>query len=432
MNLSLENGLARFAYLLAILLIAGSLAYPAGNVWRATYLGASWEPARLLRAAYLEPTNATYWYRLGLYEKWDFERHDLNRAIAYFERATEANPRSDTLWMDLAEAYEAVGQPKRAREAFDEAQSAHPISPNVAWRYGNFLLRLGDYPEAFAEMRRALVGDPDFTVQAVSECSKTGGDLPAMLTEVLPNQTRYYLTAMDYFLSQHQIDAAVTVWNRLLALNQSAQMPQAVPLIDGLIGEQRLEDALGVWRRAMDATHWPQDPQGNSSIVFNGGFEHDLLNGAFDWREDPISGAVFRFDENFAHAGKRALRIDFDGTANVDFQNLRQLCPVEPGRSYHFAAYVRLDEISTDSGIRFAIYDTFHPASLQILTPDLVGSHPWSLIEADLITGYETHLVTIAVRRLPSWKFDNKLRGTVWVDDVSLMPVPENLKEIRR
>jgi tetratricopeptide (TPR) repeat protein len=428
MKIPLDGARARWAFFVGVLLIAGSLAFVAGKVWLAARWGASLDPDHLLRAANLEPTDADYWYRLGLFGKWDFEHRDLRRAIVYYQRATEANPRSDTYWMDLADDYEAVGQTARALEAFQRAQSAHPISSDVAWRYGNFLLRRKDYSEAFNEIRRALVTNPDLTVEAVSECSKTSNDLPRILTEVLPNQSGYYLIALDYFLAQHQTDAALTVWHQLLGLKQNAKMAQAVPLINELIREERVEDALGVWRQALGATSWPQDQDGNSSLVFNGGFEHDLLNGAFDWREDPVSGAAFSSDSDVVHAGGRAYRITFDGSANLDFQNLWQFSPVEPRHRYHFAAYLRLEGISTDSGIRFAIYDTFHPAALQILSPDLVGSHPWSLVEADLETGPDTHLLTIALRRVPTWKFDNKLRGTVWVDDVSLVPVSRDPK----
>ena len=235
--------------------------------------------------------------------------------------------------------------------------------------------------------------------------------------------------ALDYFLSQQQTDAALIVWDQLLGLKPAPQMADAVPLINGLISQERVEDAQRVWRQALGATGWPQDEAGGSSLVFNGGFEHDLLNGAFDWREDPVSGAAFGSDSDVVHTGGRALRITFDGSANLDFQNLWQFCPVEPHQRYHFSAYLRLEGISTDSGIRFAIHDAFHPAALQILSPDLLGSHPWSLVEADFVTGPQTHLLIIALRRLPSWKFDNKLRGTVWVDDVSLVPVSEDKKE---
>ena len=426
MRIPLDEYRARALYFAAVLLIAGGLAYFAGKVWLAAYWDASWDLNRMSRAANLEPTNAAYWDRLGWYEKWNFERRDLRRTVAYFERATEANPRSDIYWMDLADAYEALGQPERSREAFKRAQSVHPISSDVAWRYGNFLLRRGEYREAFAELRRALESDSSLTVEAISECSKAADDLPRVLAEVLPAENRYYLTAMNYFLGQHQVDAAATVWDQLLKLKQGAQMTQVVPLINELIREERVEEALRVWQQALKATNWPQEQSGDSSAVFNGGFEHDLLNGGFDWREDPIPSAAFHSDDDVAHSGRWAVRITFDGSSNPDFRNLWQVCPVEPDRHYHFAAYVRVEGISTDSGVRFAIHDTLRPAALQILTPDLVGTHPWSLLEADLVTGPETHLLTIALRRLPSWKFDNKLRGTVWVDDVSLVPTQEN------
>jgi cytochrome c-type biogenesis protein CcmH/NrfG len=432
MKIPLEGARERWSFFVGIVLIAGGLAFLAGKVWLAAHWDASSDPDRMLRAASLEPTNADYWDRLGFYEKWNFGRRDLRRAIVYDERATKANPRSDTYWMDLADAYEAVGQPARALEAFNRAQSVHPISSDVAWRYGNFLLRQRDYSEAFAELRRALITDPSLTVEAISECSKVSDDLPRMLTEVLPNQNAYYLMALDYFLAQHQMDAAITVWDQLLILKPSAKMAEVVPLINELIGQQRVEDALRVWRQALGATDWPQDEREDRSQVFNGGFEHDLLNGGFDWREDPVSGAAFSSDSEVVHAGRRALRITFDGTTNLDFQNLWQFSPVEPHHRYHFAAYLRLEGISTDSGIRFEINDSFHHAALQILSPDLVGSHPWSLVEADVVTGPQTRLLTIALRRVPSWKFDNKLSGTVWVDDVSLVPVSEEIEESPR
>jgi tetratricopeptide (TPR) repeat protein len=431
MKISIESARARWLFSVGVFLITGSLAFVAGRVWLAAHWNASSDPDRWLGAANLEPADADYWYRLGLYEKWDFERGDLRQAVVYYQRATEANPRSDTYWMELAAAYEALGQTSRGREAFKKAKSSHPISSDVAWRYGNFLLRRGEFSEAFAEVRRALLSDPKLTVEAVSECWKASKDFPRILTELLPAQNRYYLIALDYLLSQHQTDAALSVWQQLLGLKQAFEMPQAVPLINELIGQGRAEDAQRVWRQALRATRWPQNEGGHSSLVFNGGFEHDLLNGGFDWREDLISGAAFSFDGTVVHSGIRALRIKFDGSANLDFQNLRQFLPVEPRHRYHFAAYLRTEGISTDSGIGFAMYDAFRPATLQILGPGLVGTHPWSLVETDLMTSPETRLLAVVLRRIPSWKFDNKLFGTVWVDDVSLVPVSRETEDSR-
>jgi tetratricopeptide (TPR) repeat protein len=423
MKISLEDIRLRWLFLWGIFLIAGCLFFLSAKVWLAARLYNSWDQDRLSDAARIEPTDADYWYRLGLYEKANLEHRDLSQAVFYYRRAVETNPRSDQYWMDLADAYEGLGQTPRAQEAFEKAQSAHPISSEVAWRYGNFLLRQKNDAQAFAEMRRALVTQPDLTVQAVSESSKAIGDVPRILKEVLLPENRYYQPALDYFVAQHQTDAALMVWDQMPGLTPAPEMPRIVPLINELIGQQQSEDAGKVWRQALQASGWPQNSSGDPSLVFNGGFEHEVLGGGFDWREDPVPGATFGSDDNVVHTGASSLRITFDGSTNLDFQNLRQFCPVEPKHHYHFAAYLRLAGISTDSGPRFAIYDPFHTGAPQILSPNLTGDLAWSLVDQDLITGPETHFLVIALRRVPSFKFDNKLNGTVWIDDVSLVPV---------
>jgi tetratricopeptide (TPR) repeat protein len=426
MKVRLEEARARYLFIVAVIAIAACLIFSSAKVSLAALLASSWTRQGLSRAAKLEPGNAVYWYHLGLYESWNFEHPDLRRAIVYYQRATTANPRSDTYWMSLAEAYETVGQSSQADGAFKNARSAHPISSDVAWRYGNFLLRRQRYPEAFAEIHRALVTDPTLTSQAVSECSKVSDDVSRTLSSILPGQTAYYATALDYFLGQNQTGAALVAWNRLLELKPPPKMQQVVPLVDELIHQQQVDDALKVWRQALSATAWPHDDNTSSSLVFNGGFEHDSLNGGFDWREDPIPGATYSSDTNVVHTGARSLRVSFDGSANLNFQHVWQFCPVEPNRRYHLTAYLRLDQISTDSGMRFLIFDPSHPAALEIQTLNAIGTQPWSPTEQDVVTGPDTHLLVIALRRAPSWKFDNKLSGAVWVDDVSLVPVAEN------
>ncbi len=141
------------------------------------------------------------------------------------------------------------------------------------------------------------------------------------------------------------------------------------------------------------------------------------------------SGAQFAVDDRIAHAGSRSFQVQFDGTENIDFQNLFQYVAVEPATHYRFSAYVRTEAISTDRGICFEIVDPRHPSQVQIVTPDVVGTNPWTLVQTDLLTGPQTHLLRIALRRMPSWKFDNKLRGTVWVDDVALAPISAPAKD---
>src|SRR5258708_28842189 len=155
--------------------------------------------------------------------------------------------------MDLAGAYELVGATCRVREAYEEAKLDHPVSPQVAWRYGGFLLRQNDASKAFAEFRVALMRDPKLETGAVAQSWKAGASASQILNEILPAQSQYYLVALDFFLSQRQDAPALEIWSRLLNLKQPFEIQQAVPLINGLIAQERMEEARRVWQQALAA-----------------------------------------------------------------------------------------------------------------------------------------------------------------------------------
>jgi tetratricopeptide (TPR) repeat protein len=414
------------------MLLAGSLAFCGGKAWLAEHWNSSTNPALWRKAARLEPGNADYWSRLGLYRQWDLGGSNRREAVRYLQRATEIDPRSARLWMELGNAYQVSSQPARARAAYKMAQADYPMSAEVAWRYGSFFLYQGNFRRGFAEIKRALVVEPSLAASAVAECWQAHPDIHAVLKQALPAKSRFYLAAIDYFLSRRLLDPALAVWNRQVALSLPVQMPQAIPLVNALIDQSRLQEAQKTWRQALRATRWPRNPGEGESLVFNGGFARKIANGGFGWRETPVGDVCFGFDSDGAHSGSRSLRIEFEGKANLNFRNVFQFVPAQPRTLYEFSAYLRTKGISTDHGIRFEIFDPRHPSEVQILTPNMIGTNPWTQVYADVVTGRDTHLLEIALRRVPTWKFDNKIHGTVWVDDVSLVPEPSRPKGASR
>lgn len=425
MQIGSANPARRWLFLLASFLVATPLAFLAGKNWKAEKWAQSAQPENWLRAAELEPGNADHWYRLGRYRQMDFEHMDPALAISYYRRALAIDPRSATYWMDLAGAYEMAGDVVQARQAFEAAKAVHPISGAVAWRYGNFLLRQEQLPEAFAEIHRALTRDPKLASLAISRCWRSSRDIERILDQALPAAPDIYLRALSFLVAEEEGDAALAVWNRLLALHPSLELGRAFPLLDELIQRNRIDDAKRVWQQALAVAGWTEPELVPGSLIWDGGFEGKFANGGFGWRQKDVDGASFEFDTEIRHAGARSLRTTFDGTANLDFDHPVQLVPVEPGRTYRFAAYLRTQEISTDSGVRFWIVDPRRPGDLSILTPSLVSTQPWALDEVDFTTRPQTRLIRISLRRLPSQKFDNKIRGTVWVDEVSLILLPQ-------
>ena len=431
MPILLHTALRRWFFLLLVLCVSGGLAFAAARAWTAERWNATSDPRLWLRAAKMEPGNAEYWDHLGRYALLDFTTGDLSRAVGYLERAARVNPRSDDIWMDLASAYEASGNPGDARRAYDKAEADHPISATVAWRYGNFLVRQGRNSEGFSQMRRAITSDPSLTEAAVSECWEASGNAED-LNEVLPEKSSYYATALNFFLSRNNLDAALHVWSRLLRLGHPFPMEPALDLTGELITANRVADAQKTWQETLAAEHWPQSADRGDNLIFNGGFEHRPTGGGFDWREQPVPGVSYALDRAVAHSGIQSMRITFDGSANLNFSQLAQYVAVEPKKSYLFTAYIRTQGITTDSGVGFAIDDLGQPSKAHVLTANLLGTHPWTRVEAEIATGPNSDLLAVSLRRIPSQKFDNKLRGTVWVDDISLAPERGDAAEVRR
>jgi hypothetical protein len=422
MDISLSRMVWRVVLVAAALACAGTMSVVAGRRWLAAHWAGSRHPADWQQALRLEPGNAGYWRKMGLYEEWDFEHGDIDRAIEDFRRTTEINPRSDQYWMDLASAYEAAGRIGEARGAYQKALEAHPASAAVAWRYGSFLLRRGEDAQAAEQIHRALVAEPELAASAVSQFWRAGVGINRILSAVLPARADEYLATIDYFVSLQEDDAALATWEKLAGLGKSFPLSKSYLLIRNLIHHNRIEDAARVWQQALTAAG-RRGEAGSGSLVFNGGFEKDLANGGFGWRQLPTPGAGIYLVTDVVHGGRRSARVTFDGSENVDFRHLQQSVAVIPGRKYRFSAYMRTDSITTDSGPRFQINDLSPPGAEVAQTAAMTGTHPWTKVEAEFTAGPQMHGVSIVLRRVRSQMFANKIRGTAWVDDVRLTEV---------
>jgi hypothetical protein len=125
-------------------------------------------------------------------------------------------------------------------------------------------------------------------------------------------------------------------------------------------------------------------------------------------------------DGSVAHTGAHSLRIRFDGKENVAYRHIRQTAFVTPGR-YRFEAYIRTQEITTDQGIGFHIYDPESPSRLDITTEQVVGTNDWRKIDQIISVPRETRLLEIQVIRQPTWRTDSRINGVAWIDSVGLL-----------
>lgn len=241
---------------------------------------------------------------------------------------------------------------------------------------------------------------------------------------MLPARRQDYIAALNYFLSMKNSDAALASWEKLAGLGRKVPLHSSFDLIDTLIASDRASDAAGVWRQALVLAGRAEQGGGGYDLVFNGGFEHSLVDGGFGWRWIPNSDADLDLVGDITHSGKQSARVTFDGKANLDFSALRQYVPVQPSTHYRFSAYMRTYRITTDSGPQFVIRTCSNPARPLAQTVAMTGTNPWREVPAEFTTGADTKCVEIVLRRVPSQMFENRISGTVWVDDVRLSPAP--------
>jgi tetratricopeptide (TPR) repeat protein len=423
METSLETPGQRRVLLFVSLAVAGLLIFQAGEIWLANHRLDSNKLAPMERGAALIPGDGSAWDRLGRLRQWDFMNSDLPGAIDDYQKALHDDPRSAHFWMDLASAYEASGDDLRAREAYRHAESVYPASAEVAFHFGNFLLREEEYPAAYAELRRAVHSDPSLLPLAISRAWRSSEDVDELLNNLLPADTEAYLQALDFFASIHKAEPGLAVWQRLVALGKPFPLERVRTFFEELISADHANEARTTWLQALAAADLPHDEPANQNLVWDGGFAHDFTNAGLDWRWMPLSNAEMSVDPEPAPNGSRAIRIDFNGGSNLPVSFPAQFVPVEPGHRYHFHALMRTEGITTESGMRFNITDPNHGGALSVQTDNFTGSHPWTPVEADFETGPDTHFILVQLLRPPSKLFENKIEGMVWIADVAVIPL---------
>jgi hypothetical protein len=424
MLLRLSNVPARLATVFFALTLGAALAYLSVRNARASYYAALGTRAGYETAARLEPENAGNWYLLGRYWQYTLDEPDPRRAIMNYRHALALNPRSATTWLDLATAYESEGDLPNARAALLQAKLAYPLSADVSWRYGNFLLRQDQIPQAFAEIRRAAYADPKRSAEAFSRSWRVAPDINSILNQVLPPDRDGYLSVIRELSADGQLAAALTVWQRLVSIHPALTLSDAIPFSDLLIQKRQLSDARRVWNDALRLSNTPKNIDPPGSLLWDGGFESGVRGGAFAWTFGPSYGGVqSSIDTRQKHSGKSSLRLTFDGRHNVNFDGVCNNAEVRPETNYRLSAWIRTQTLTTDQGLRLRLnwYSDGHPGG-SIETPDVQGTQPWTFIQMLWTSGKDVRYVRVCIVRNTSGKLDSQIQGSAWVDDVALIP----------
>ena len=379
-------------------------------------------PASVEAAIQWDRDNPQYYDALGTLTHFYGTPKNLDASVAFYESAKRLSPYDAHFWSDLGSAYDWAGRTNDALSAFQRALRLFPNSPEINWRFANFAFRTHRIPEALDALQVVLIGNSPAHRDVFRLAVSATRDNRAIL-QMLPPLASVFFDYLNFEMEAGNVTTAEQVWLRLLQLKLPFDLHQAFPYLDALIQHREPGRLVAAWSALAERFPAQIGPLvNNSNLVANGGFEHDILDGGFDWRIVPVDGAVVSVDFQDAFEGARALRIEFNGKRNLDYGNVWQYVAVQPNTQYRFSGTLQMKGISTDSGPRFQVFDAFDMGKLFVSTENTVGTSGWSSQHLEFKTKADTRLLIVRVARPPSQKLDNQISGTVWVDRVSLTP----------
>lgn len=426
LELPLRSRWRKWIFFLLVGVVAAFLGGEAVRTALVSILGESVEVGELRKAVALDPANPELHHRLGMVLCSSLGEADRIEGLKHLRLATELNPYAAQYWSDLAWVCELASDMSCATHGVEQAVKLSPMTPQLHWVAANTFLRAGQTDMALAEFRRLLELDPSYGPATFHVCLGSLGDAQIILEKVLPagKDPRAKLAYLNFLSANGFADLAHQVWVQTLEAGTPFPLALATPYIEHLLELGRAEEAQGAWRDLEKLGVIPKpaaDDDGN--LIYNGDFEQTPLAVGLDWRNRAGPYIALDFSDEAAHTGKRCLRIDFTVSRNEAYLPVYQLVPVSPGQVYLLTAYVRSQDITSDSGPRLQVLDPKLPNGLNLLSETTVGTTAWHQISLKFCTQRDTKLVQVSVVRVLGRTFPTEITGSFWLDTVALKPL---------
>ncbi len=417
MRVRLDSKAAKLITIAATVLLLAPYSFVAWSRYRAARASEHDDRGSLELAIRLEPGDAGYQERLGRYML--FVEQDAPTALVHFNAAAEINPNSARNWLGVAQSQLILGNSNAALQAIDRALEVDPTTPAVSWEAANLLLTLGQTQRAMQRFRLTLANDPTMVWQCLQLIRRI--DSPAEAARLaLPPDPAIYASFISLLLQSGDLQNAKLVWDELVGLKKSFDPRLSFPLLGGVIASGDLDSATRIWKDLAKVDPEVARLSKGDNLIHNASFEYNVLNGGFDWvlpataTPDPL----LQTDVSVAHEGTRSLMASFDGTRPPEL-GIAQLVVLDGKSRFRFTGYIKSD-LQTANGLTFAIAD-LKTGNRVLQTDEVVDGAGWIKVTGEFRTGPEKSIYVIRILRTgPSL-----IRGTAWVDDLSLVKDPE-------
>ncbi len=374
-------------------------------------------PEEVATAAKLNPLNATNYYYLGLIKHYDRENMDLGNAVQLYKEALLKNPLYPNVWYDLAHAYIQRGDKDGAFSSIENYYRLSHYKPEGIWNTALFYyIQTNKIDTSLQYLKRLVSIYPDeinrvFNLLVLSDVGNED-----ILSNIISVNKRFYSEYLRYLVRLNDLERAMDYWN--LVDPDSFDRKTKIRFCNSLLFSERYNNALSVWKEVVSNSEMtPSD-----NLLYNGGFEAPLVNGCLGWIARKKEGVLIGRSRRNQYEGDLSFEISFDGRHNTDIFALRQSVLVEPGSRYNLSAMIKTDNITTTNGLFLQVYG-FRCDGLNVRTRTVRGTNDWTEMHRTFEVPSGCSAIVVALRRAKSHKFNNKIKGTAWVDSVRLTKV---------
>ena len=368
----------------------------------------------------LAPDDPLPHYSAAVHLEKSFAPDDVDHAIKELEIAAGRAPENYLYWLDLGRARERNGDSEGAEAALRRSLSLAPNYSRVQWALGNALLRQGRREEAFAEMTKAVSGDPAFAMPAaVTAWQFYNGDID-QIRRSIGRSSRLDGALATLLLGQKKYDEAIVMWDNIPAEDKSTTLKDTGSAIFAkLLEVKKLREAL---RISYDLDN--QATRIEPGTIANGGFESPVkLQGAgpFEWQIAAGLQPQIVLSSGKKHGGSNSLLLVFSTNDAKDFRGIGLLVPVEPNTDYELEVFYSSD-LKTSAVFKWEVVDAADAHSIALT--DAIGNRAdWTALKVRFKSSESDGIVIRLVRGdcgpvCP-------VAGNLWFDDISLRRVTQ-------
>jgi hypothetical protein len=324
------------------------------------------------------------------------------------------DPSNPLVWCTYGELLSTAGRTREATSAFQQALALGPGMSPVLMRAANFDFAQGRLDKAFALTNRILRQTGSFDQVLFSYLTHSGLPVSTLAGVAVP-PVEPAAVAWFFWLQASGTDTDLRQLWSWMRQNHLVDQKSATGFAWAFWQRKAFTAAQDSWVDWLGPSPGlSQNGYLHPQRIANVRFEDAPNASPFDWALTPAEGVEIRRNDG--------LEVRFSGTANIAFSNIRQFTTVSGGR-YRFAAEISADDVTTDQGPFFHVFDPINPGRLSVETFQFKGTVARSWITLDVSVPPGTQALEIQMERRQSQKFDNKIGGTLHVYQVSLLPI---------